>query len=312
ETRVSEGVRWINAGTDGIDWGNVNTTPGYAVGVTGPSGFADATALLTGTWGPDQTAQATVRVGGAVSNYPEVELRLRSSISAHVNNGYEITESVAGAGHDYLIIVRWNGPLSDFTYLTVTNPGNYSGPYSVTTGDVVKATIVGNVISAYKNGVLIGQATDNTYASGNPGFGFNTGVNGDYGYINYSASDGLTTKPAPPTGLTATAGNALVALSWNASSGATSYNLYRSRGTPAPPLSTPDPIAPPYPDTGLPKATQYTYEVTAVNTAGESGVSNEVSATPQPVAPPIPSGLTAAPGNALVSLSWNASAGATS
>ncbi|MFN2513924.1 MAG: hypothetical protein ABR568_21220, partial [Pyrinomonadaceae bacterium] len=36
------------------------------------------------------------------------------------------------------------------------------------------------------------------------------------------------TPPAAPTGLTATAGNAQVALSWTASSGATSYNVKRS------------------------------------------------------------------------------------
>jgi hypothetical protein len=282
ESPISEGGRWINGGTNGIDWGNVNTTPGYAVGVSPPNaGFNDATALLTGTWGPDQTAQATVRVGGSVFDHPEVELRLRSSISPHVNNGYEITESVAGAGNDYLIIVRWNGPLNDFTYLTVTNPGNYSGPYSVTTGDVVKATIVGNVISAYKNGVLIGQATDNTYTAGNPGFGFNLGVNGDYGYTNYSASDSPTTIPAAPTGLTATAANAQVSLAWNASSGATSYNLYRSTGTATPALFKSGIMTTSYPDTGLTNGTQYNYQVTAVNSKGESGRSNEVSATPQ-------------------------------
>jgi hypothetical protein len=145
ESPISEGGHWINGGTNGIDWGNVNTTPGYAVGVApANAGFNDSTALLTGTWGPDQTAQATVRVGGAVFNSPEVEMRLRSSISPHVNNGYEITEAVLP--NNYLIIVRWNGPLNDFTYLNVTNPGGFTGTYGVTTGDVVKATIVGNVI----------------------------------------------------------------------------------------------------------------------------------------------------------------------
>jgi len=34
--------------------------------------------------------------------------------------------------------------------------------------------------------------------------------------------------PAAPTGLTATAGNAYVSLSWTASSGASSYNIYRA------------------------------------------------------------------------------------
>ncbi|MCA1607668.1 MAG: hypothetical protein LC775_19875, partial [Acidobacteria bacterium] len=44
--------------------------------------------------------------------------------------------------------------------------------------------------------------------------------------IKYVGSSGA--PPAAPTGLTATAGNAQVALSWTASSGATSYNVKRS------------------------------------------------------------------------------------
>ena len=61
-------------------------------------------------------------------------------------------------------------------------------------GDVVKATIVGNVITVYKNGVQIAQATDSTYATGNPGVGFflegTAGVNRDYGFTRFTASDG--------------------------------------------------------------------------------------------------------------------------
>ena len=36
------------------------------------------------------------------------------------------------------------------------------------------------------------------------------------------------TAPAAPTNLTATPGNTQVVLSWTASSGATSYNIYRA------------------------------------------------------------------------------------
>ena len=38
---------------------------------------------------------------------------------------------------------------------------------------------------------------------------------------------GAVTTPAAPTGLTATAGNATVALTWGASAGATSYSIFR-------------------------------------------------------------------------------------
>ena len=61
---------------------------------------------------------------------------------------------------------------------------------------MVKATIVGNVITAYLNGVEVGTATDATYATGSPGMGMNletgdascVGTNGDYGFTHFTAS----------------------------------------------------------------------------------------------------------------------------
>ena len=190
ESPISEGGKWINGSKEGLDWGYISTTAGQTHTHPGTAPYADATALLTGGLGPDQIALATV---GNISNacqsdtcYPEVELRLRSTLSAHVCNGYEITFSLKPNGKAYLIIVRWNGPIGDFTYLL----NQQGSQYQAKTGDVIKATIVGNVISAYLNGVLMGQATDNVFTSGNPGMGFNEKTyNGDYGFSSFSASD---------------------------------------------------------------------------------------------------------------------------
>lgn len=88
--------------------------------------------------------------------------------------------------------------------------------------------------------------------------------------------------PAAPTGLTATAGNAQVALAWNASSGATSYTVKRATVSGGPYANVATGIAiPSYNDTGLTNGTTYFYVVTAVNSAGSSGASNQASATPQ-------------------------------
>jgi hypothetical protein len=182
ESPLSDGGRWISGKTVGVDWGVVSATPGYATGRAGPKRFADSVALLTGNWGPNQTAEAVVRKV-SVHGWPEVSLRLRSSLSEHDCSGYEISDSLKDKD-PYLIIVRWNGPLADFTYLL-----NVKGDqYRVTTGDVMKATIEGNVITAYKNGVQIGQVKDNTYITGQPGFGFNEGQNGQYGITRYTAT----------------------------------------------------------------------------------------------------------------------------
>jgi hypothetical protein len=126
---------------------------------------------------------------------------------------------------------------------------------------------------------------------------------------------GATTKvPAVPTGLTATAGNQQVSLAWNASKGATSYRVKRSTTHGGPYSQIAKPTAAAYADSGLTNGTTYYYVVSAVNSAGASANSSEVSATPSPgaTAPPAPTGLTAAAGNQQVILNWHASKGATS
>ena len=93
---------------------------------------------------------------------------------------------------------------------------------------------------------------------------------------------GTSTVPAPPTGLAATAGNAQAALHWTASTGATTYNVYRGTalgGESATPIAT-GLTTTSYTNTGLTNGTAYYYKVAAVNASGTSGYSNEASATP--------------------------------
>jgi fibronectin type 3 domain-containing protein len=114
-----------------------------------------------------------------------------------------------------------------------------------------------------------------------------------------------------PTGLTATAGNTQVALSWTASSGATSYNVKRSTVSGSGYVTVASPMTASYTNTALTNGTTYYYVVSAVNSVGESANSAQISATPNTVPVP-PTGLTATTGNAQVALSWTASSGATS
>jgi hypothetical protein len=203
ENPISEGARWINGQANGIDWKNVRTIPGRAMGTqSGVGGYDDSTALLTGTWSPTQTVQGTVysvnQLSGSSDN-AEIEFRLRSTITPHNCNGYEVNFRLRHDGSQYVEIVRWNGQLGSFTYVNRgTGPGIYNG-------DVIKATIVGSVITAYINGVQVLQGTDSTFTGGNPGIGFylrgTVPQNTDFGFTSFQAWDGGSSAPAPPTNL---------------------------------------------------------------------------------------------------------------
>jgi hypothetical protein len=134
---------------------------------------------------------------------------------------------------------------------------------------------------------------------------------GSYGS---GGNSGGTTVPAAPTGLTATAGNAQVSLSWSASTGATLYYVKRATTSGGPYAQISSPAVTTYTDTGLSNGTKYFYVVSAYNSAGQSANSAEASATPTapPTPPTAPVNLVATAGNAQVSLTWTASAGATS
>jgi fibronectin type 3 domain-containing protein len=119
--------------------------------------------------------------------------------------------------------------------------------------------------------------------------------------------------PAAPTGLSATAANAQVNLSWSAGSGASAYYVKRSTTSGGPYTQIAAPAATNYTDNNLANGTKYFYVVSAYNSYGQSSNSAEVSATPTAPSPPTaPTGLTAITGNAQVALNWSASSGATS
>jgi hypothetical protein len=198
ESPISEAHNWVTGRAAGLDWADVLTTVGLAFGTeAGDVLYDDSTALLVGNWGPDQMAEALVRTVNQTDTFSEeVELRLRSSLSPHSATGYEVNFRCSKTANAYAEIVRWNGPLGSFTYLKRMR-GSKLG---VKDGDVVKATIIRNVITAYINNVQVIQTRDATYQAGSPGMGFynngNAAANSDFGFASFRASDQWAASPA--------------------------------------------------------------------------------------------------------------------
>lgn len=121
--------------------------------------------------------------------------------------------------------------------------------------------------------------------------------------------------PTPPQNLVATPGDTRVTLTWGSVQGATSYNAYYSTvsgaglsGTKATNISSGKVIE------GLENGRPHFFAVTAVNIAGESDLSNEVTATPRApvVRPPAPENVTLVSGDRRLTVYWNLAPGAVS
>jgi len=158
---------------------------------------------------------------------------------------------------------------------------------------------------------------DNSVTNGTPYFYVVSAYNSYGASANSSEASATPVAPPPPaapTGLQATAGNAQISLTWTASSGATSYHVKRSTTNGSGYTQIAAPTATNFTDAGLTNGTTYYYVVSALNAAGEGANSSQASAMPAaPASPPAaPTGFQATAGNAQVSLTWAASAGATS
>ena len=157
-----------------------------------------------------------------------------------------------------------------------------------------------------------------------------TGLTNDTTYyyvvrsVNTAGASGDSTKvsampfvpvviPTAPANLSATAGNAQVSLSWDASAGTDEYRVYRAASTGSfTRIASGTTITDTnYTDTGVTNGTAYRYTVRAYNTAGESGDSNTVSATPAIPIPAAPENLSVTTTTSAAALSWNAVTGAT-
>jgi cellulose 1,4-beta-cellobiosidase len=161
--------------------------------------------------------------------------------------------------------------------------------------------------------IVTGTCTSTGFSAGQ-GYDLVTGLGTPQGPLVVSSLIGVapTTAPASPNGLSATPADGQVSLLWNAMSGATSWNVYRSINGGAFALAA-TVGGTGFVDQGLTDGVNYSYELTAVNSIGESAPSTAVSTTPQvPPAAPVSLSAAGSSGSFAVNLQWAASSGASS
>jgi hypothetical protein len=193
ESPLSEGGRWTN---NGLDWTQITKKDGIACSTqtgtnTGIYKFNDSYAHLSG-FPPDQEAWGEAHIAKPdASCNQELEILLRFSSVPHRTTGYECFARCLTSTSSYVQIVRWDGPLGKFTYLADQRGTNYG----LNNGDIIRASVVGNVITVYINGVEKARATDDTFKTGNPGIGEflvcnngqGVGSNPDFGFSSFTA-----------------------------------------------------------------------------------------------------------------------------
>ncbi len=127
------------------------------------------------------------------------------------------------------------------------------------------------------------------------------------GLLFAGAAPAQAQVPAVPNGVTATAGNAEIGLRWSAAARATSYHLKRSNASGGPYTQIATTTFAGYTDVSRTNGVTYFYVVSAVNAAGESANSSQVSAKPAVPAANLsaaPTGLSVTNGNGQVGLRW--------
>ncbi|MEO7101160.1 MAG: LamG-like jellyroll fold domain-containing protein [Luteolibacter sp.] len=280
------------SGSTGTLYINGTVVGSNAVMTLNPSSLGSTTQNYIGKsqWSADPYLNGTLdefQIHGRALSAAEISALAAASLNAPTN--------LAATPGETQIALNWSA-VSGATGYNVKRGYVSGGPY----------TVLGPVTGT--------SYTDTSLAIGSPYYYVVSTVSGVAESVN-SAEAGATTMPPPaaPSGLTATAGNGQVALTWTASPGAASYQVKRS---PSPggsyAIVASGLTGTSFTDTGRTNGTPYYYVVSAVNPAGESPNSGQASATPLPPVPSAPATLTAAPGNATVSLAWSAASGADS
>jgi hypothetical protein len=209
ENPIVEDGGWVRGFSEGVSWTDPMTGPssnstgqiafGSQLPNPGAPIFTDSIAHRKG-FAANHYAEGTIF--NAVTDQIEVELLLRFAITSGNARGYEVDVVSSGQNSASINLVRWNGPLGSFTVLNGGNP--VVTTLDVSTGVVLRATVIGNVITVTRNGVNVftydlqaNFVSDGSliWSDGNPGMGFwdgslsNGAHRNQFGFSRFSAGD---------------------------------------------------------------------------------------------------------------------------
>jgi len=302
------GAIWAYTVTDGggpatniFSGGTLTVSPGTVLGL---KQFGDGTTNLTASANlilngglvdqePDVFAGGTATLSGSISNaansYLGIDFPYNTTldITSTLTGSHTLTLLSAAVGSGSWGNFKFTGDLSQFNGTLIL--GNGSAPYealeldpSVNNMSLLTLQMANtNTELTLDEAVSVGSFSIAGHAV-SPGT-YTTSQLAALGYGGaFTGTGTLSIVLSAPTGLSAVAtGSGQVTLSWQPVSGATSYNIYIGTSSGGETFAYSESTSPGSSTvTGLTNGTTYYFEVTAVNSSGESPRSSEVSATP--------------------------------
>ena len=273
-----------------VNWADVGLMPGSTATVRDLWAHADLGAFAGSYTAANIPAHGSVllKVAGTFNwNRPRI-YEAEWAYNSFSGNAYYVPNTSSFSASAYVTGVG-NGPANAFQFNLVAAPSN--GLYQV---DVYYACATARTAQVSVNG---GAVTNLNF----PATGSDTQPSSITAYLQLAAGntntltfgnssglapnfDKIVVSSGSPASMTATAGDGVVNLSWTASAGSTSFNIYRgtaSGGEAATPLST-GLTGSAFADTNVVNGQTYFYTVTAINPVlgGESPPSVEAGARP--------------------------------
>ena len=109
----------------------------------------------------------------STSTLPFWAIPTKSSCFYDGRTPLEMLEAMSACSTSMARCNSCGGTVRSADFIEIPNAtGRKSAGRALVTGDVIKATISGNTIVAYLNGVELSQVTDSTWPTGQPGIGF--------------------------------------------------------------------------------------------------------------------------------------------